>query len=116
MAGHRIAQVALFTRMAFTLSSMFRGQPLPNCLPSDLGQIVGVYTDTNNNTAHFFIYENGNYDVITVLLDGQPFLGPQVQSGGVNGINKAGQIVGWGTTSSCASCAFVADPVVKLKK
>jgi uncharacterized membrane protein len=37
-------------------------------------------------------------------------------SGGVNGINKAGQIVGWGTTSSCASCAFVADPVVKLKK
>jgi uncharacterized membrane protein len=38
---------------------------------NDLGQILGVYTDTNNNTAHFFIYENGNYDAITVLLGGK---------------------------------------------
>jgi probable HAF family extracellular repeat protein len=82
---------------------------------NDLGQILGTYVDASH-IAHFFIYENGNYDVITVLLGGQAFLGPAVQSGGVNGINKAGQIVGFGTTSNCLSCAFVANPVVKLKK
>ena len=83
---------------------------------NDLGQILGVYTDTNNNTAHYFIYENGNYDAITVLLGGQVVLGPGM-GGGVGGINKAGQIVGnVSNTSNCASsCAFVADPVVKLK-
>jgi probable HAF family extracellular repeat protein len=87
---------------------------------NDLGQIVGVYTDTNNNTAHFFIYQNGNYDPITVLLGGQALFVNGVlavaNGGGVNGINKAGQIVGLASTSNCTNCAFVADPGVKPKK
>jgi probable HAF family extracellular repeat protein len=75
---------------------------------NDLGQIVGTYIDASGNN-HPFMYEKGNYDEITVLLGGQAF-GPQV-----NGINKAGQIVGVVSTSNCNGCAFVADPVVKPK-
>ena len=81
---------------------------------NDLGQILGVYLDASN-IAHFFIYENGNYDAITVLLGGQVILGAGT-SGSVTGINKAGQIVGQTNASSCYGCAFVADPVVKPKK
>jgi probable HAF family extracellular repeat protein len=80
---------------------------------NDLGQIVGVYLDASN-IAHPFIYENGNYDAITVLLGGQVVLGVGT-AGGVTGINKAGQIVGQLGTSNCNGCAFVADPVGKLK-
>jgi probable HAF family extracellular repeat protein len=83
---------------------------------NDLGQIVGTYTDANNNTAHPFIYESGNYDAITVLLGGQVVVGAGNTGWAVNGINKAGQIVGSLSTSNCPSCAFVADPVVKPKK
>jgi hypothetical protein len=82
---------------------------------NDLGQILGVYLDTNN-VAHPFIYENGNYAPITVLLEGQVVVGAGNTSWGVNGINKAGQIVGYVGTSNCPSCPFVADPVVKPKK
>jgi probable HAF family extracellular repeat protein len=81
---------------------------------NDLGQIVGTYSDTSNIT-HTFIYENGNYDEITALLGGQVFLGPQVRKGEVRGINKSGQIVGWTSYNCASSCAFVADPVGKLK-
>ena len=41
---------------------------------------------------------------------GRGVLGGGVGNGGVNGINKAGQIVGVVSTSNCGSCAFVADP------
>jgi probable HAF family extracellular repeat protein len=78
---------------------------------NDFGQILGYYLDTSNN-AHYFIYENGNFAAITVLLGGQVV---QTNPGSVNGINKAGQIVGQLFTSNCNGCAFVADPVVKLK-
>jgi len=81
---------------------------------NDFGQIVGYYLDTSSN-AHYFIYENGNFNVITVLLGGQVVLQGQTNTGSVNGINKAGQIVGQLFTSNCNGCAFVADPVVKLK-
>jgi probable HAF family extracellular repeat protein len=82
---------------------------------NDLGQILGYYLDASSN-AHYFIYENGNFDAITVLLGGQVVLEGQTNTGSVNGINKAGQIVGSLVTSNCNGCAFVADPVVKLKK
>jgi hypothetical protein len=35
--------------------------------------LLGVNLYTNNNTVHYFIYENGNYDAITVLLGGKWF-------------------------------------------
>jgi probable HAF family extracellular repeat protein len=80
---------------------------------NDLGQIVGNYLDASNSS-HTFIYENGNYEAITVLLGGQVVLGAGT-AGGVTGINKAGQIVGQLGTSNCNGCAFVADPVGKPK-